>query len=799
MPRKTPVNFLKRLIMIILFLLVGLFMLGMGVMAYLNLNYSQKALSELRLKQIEDAFYANLDRINAHYKLMEKNLRDQARLGELFYAWRLNSLEREAGETAEDKPVAAPPAVSLEVALQDKIHDFPDIFGGGLWFEPGSYPGVEGYFGIYAYGGKNRIKVKEIENKSVYDYPRQAWYLLALPEDWDRSQLRPSPFYWSPAYYHPILEDAVITLATFMHDPDQRIIGLATSEWKADEIVQLVSGVDITPSSFSFLLDANNRKLSSLSQEDSREAQALLTALTPELFEQADWTPKKWDDGLPTWDMKTLPLEVGQRKYQLFFSKTRAGMVFGISVPHDEIYSVLEEMRQVNISIAVGTGLILLLLSILILYIVAGIMRLLETLYTDSLTGLPNRARLLQDLTKMPRASLILLNLDAFKEINDFYGYKCGDYILRDLAERLRAFLASSPQNPQLYKLPADEFGILFRRALTHDELRHCQEELLAFVHALVLRWEEQDIGVNATLGGAVMEHRATRDREESRLPAHANMALKLARKQARHYLIYDEELRIRESYQDNLLWAKKLKAAIQGDRIVPYFQPILNNHTGKIEKFECLVRLIDEQGRPVSPGKFMEVAKKLRLYRDLTRIMVEKTFALFLYQPYEFSLNLSYQDLTDEETKAFIRNKLTDTGIAGRAVFEILESESIENYQQIHSFVAELKALGCKIPIDDFGTGYSNFEHLLRLEVDMIKIDGSLIRSLDSDRNARIVTQGIVNFARKLNIQTVAEFVHNRAVQEKVLEMGIDYSQGYYIGLPTAELKFKPDFEIPG
>ena len=161
----------------------------------------------------------------------------------------------------------------------------------------------------------------------------------------------------------------------------------------------------------------------------------------------------------------------------------------------------------------------------------------------------------------------------------------------------------------------------------------------------------------------------------------------------------------------------------------------------------------------------------------------------MFKDRPDEFSINLAYEDIADPDTMTFIKDKLVEYGLAKRAVFEILESEIIRNYERADGFVKEFQALGCKIAIDDFGSGYSNFEHLLRLKVDIIKIDGSLIRVLDSDPSAAILTEGIVNFARKLNMQTVAEFVHSDSVQRRVKDLGIDYSQGYFIGEPEPEL----------
>ncbi|MDY0007012.1 MAG: EAL domain-containing protein, partial [Spongiibacteraceae bacterium] len=198
-------------------------------------------------------------------------------------------------------------------------------------------------------------------------------------------------------------------------------------------------------------------------------------------------------------------------------------------------------------------------------------------------------------------------------------------------------------------------------------------------------------------------------------------------------------------------------------------------------------IRMQDKQGSVINPGSFLEVARKLRLDRQITRIMLDKCFATFSHQPCEFSINLSYADLIDDELSAFIRRRLEETGAGPRIIFEILESDGIENYQHARHFIDEVKAYGCRIAIDDFGTGYSNFEYLLRLDVDLIKIDGSLIRQLDSDTNAMILTQGIVNFAHSLGIATVAEYVHSAVIQERVVQLGIDFSQGEYIGMPTA------------
>ena len=126
---------------------------------------------------------------------------------------------------------------------------------------------------------------------------------------------------------------------------------------------------------------------------------------------------------------------------------------------------------------------------------------------------------------------------------------------------------------------------------------------------------------------------------------------------------------------------------------------------------------------------------------------------------------------------------------VSQRVIFEIVESESIENFQEVQKFIKSVKELGCRIAIDDFGTGYSNFEYLMRLEADFIKIDGSIIKEILNDKNSEIITSVIVDFAKKTNILVIAEYVESEEIYMKIKELGIDKSQGYYFGEPKPTL----------
>jgi len=201
------------------------------------------------------------------------------------------------------------------------------------------------------------------------------------------------------------------------------------------------------------------------------------------------------------------------------------------------------------------------------------------------------------------------------------------------------------------------------------------------------------------------------------------------------------------------------------------------------------LIRLIDEDGSVLSPYLFLEHAKKSKLYDTLTQIMVAKTFDVFETLEFEFSINLTLQDIQCTETRDFLYTTLQNSKVAKRAVFEIVESEGIENFEEVALFIRRLKSYGCKIAIDDFGTGYSNFSYLSKLDVDYIKIDGSLIKNINSDEDHLLTVESILFFAHKKGIKTIAEFVEDEKTFTKLVDLGVTYTQGYLFSIPSANL----------
>jgi diguanylate cyclase (GGDEF)-like protein len=402
---------------------------------------------------------------------------------------------------------------------------------------------------------------------------------------------------------------------------------------------------------------------------------------------------------------------------------------------------------------------------------------LAHRLYHDPLTDLPNRNALIRDIANLERGTLILINIDDFKEINDFYGHETGDRLILALAKLLEQ--KRPDQECRLYRMPSDEFALLFHWPMPQNALYRFLEALVRTVDDADFQIDEKSVVHLRIAAGASSHH--------TDLLITADMAIKQAKAERKPFVIYDDTIDLSGRYQRNLEWAERLKRALEGERIVPYFQPIVDVRNRQVRIYEALVRLIDEKGVVHPPVHFLDIAKRTKYYPELTKRMVDQAFLFLEKTPHEVSLNISYLDIVNKETMQYIIDKMALSGLGRRIHFEVLESEGIERYDEVFECLARLKTHGAHISLDDFGSGYSNFEHILKLDVDMLKIDGSLIRQIDTDESAQIIVATIVDFARKLGIDTCAEFVHSPAVLATVTKLGVTYVQGYHLGEPRA------------
>jgi len=170
-------------------------------------------------------------------------------------------------------------------------------------------------------------------------------------------------------------------------------------------------------------------------------------------------------------------------------------------------------------------------------------------------------------------------------------------------------------------------------------------------------------------------------------------------------------------------------------------------------------------------------------------KMMIEQTFKVIKETKKDITVNLSIQDIYNQQMVDYIKSELTRLNIAKHVIFEITESESIQSYDKIYEFIIDVKKLGCRIAIDDFGSGYSNFSYILKLQPDYLKIDGSLIKDIHTNENSFIITKTIAEFAQRLGISTIAEYVHNAEVFEILKKLNIDSYQGFYFSEPKVNL----------
>ena len=396
---------------------------------------------------------------------------------------------------------------------------------------------------------------------------------------------------------------------------------------------------------------------------------------------------------------------------------------------------------------------------------------------TDTLTGYGNRYKLNNDIKNSINPALAILNIDQFSQINDFYGHEKGDIVIKKLGEMISTI--NKNKNCKLYHLQGDEF-VIFNKDISKNTFVENITKLSSIISTIPIILDEEEISLNLST--------AISFENRSKILTSADMALKVAKKENKNIVVYSDFISLNDEYQNNIKWAKKIKDALENDKIVPVFQPIVNNKNGKWEKYEALVRL-EDNGKLISPYFFLDISKKTKHYTQITKVMINKSFDMFKDKQCEFSVNLTIEDIFNEDIKKHIFDMLEKYKIGSRVVFEIVESESIENFEQIDKFITKIKSYGCKVAIDDFGTGYSNFEYLMKVKADYIKIDGSMIKDIDTNTDAQMVVSTIIEFSKKMGMKTIAEFVENESVLNKVVELGIDYTQGYYYSEPKREL----------
>ena len=406
--------------------------------------------------------------------------------------------------------------------------------------------------------------------------------------------------------------------------------------------------------------------------------------------------------------------------------------------------------------------------------------KLIEEQFIDELTLLPNRQKLLKDFKDNKIQKIAMININSFRDINNFYGFEAGDLVLKKFSQILLDKISKNI-NLDLYRVANDVFAICTKNKDNLKEIRDICTNIIEYFSLHPILINNNSFYLSISIGVA----RNCKDSAvQNNLLSKAEYALRMAKKRDISILFLDENIELYNKLKENKKLIEELKNALISNNLLIYGQKLINNISKK-EKYEILMRVKLEDGSILTPYSFLKEAKKAKLYLGMTRMLVKKACEYFKGKDIDFNLNLTLEDIKDQYTMDFIVNAMEKTNTAKQITFEIVESEGIESFTEVSNFIKKAKKLGCKIAIDDFGTGYSNFEYIIKLDVDYIKIDGSLIKNINTDNNLYLTVQTIVGFAKALKIKTVAEFVHNEEVLNCVKNLDIDYSQGFFIDEP--------------
>ena len=375
---------------------------------------------------------------------------------------------------------------------------------------------------------------------------------------------------------------------------------------------------------------------------------------------------------------------------------------------------------------------------------------------------------------------LIYMKLDEFNIIKELFDTKTIEMIEDKLADIIYKKFPDDFQAKKVYQLGDGEFAIVLQEEILGDFV-HFISEIKRFQQCI--KDEVIDLG-NFVYDVALLVSISYSDEN---ILEDVKLGIEYLQKNKESFIVANHfAAKKRRAIQKNMQTLTMIKNAINKHKIVSYFQPIIDNKTKKIAKYESLVRLIDDDGKIVTPFFFLDIAKKGKYYTQITKIVLQNSFEALKRTNKDISINLSALDIElghiRNEIFSLLQNYKDD---AKRIVFELLEDESVKDISVIHSFISEVKKYGVKIAIDDFGSGYSNFERLLEYQPDILKIDGSLIKNIENDAYSLSIVKTIVTFAKEQKLQLVAEFVENEAIYNILNDLGIDFSQGYYFAKP--------------
>ena len=380
------------------------------------------------------------------------------------------------------------------------------------------------------------------------------------------------------------------------------------------------------------------------------------------------------------------------------------------------------------------------------------------------------------ELKKLGFLSMIAIKIDDYDRIITSYSKKVIENIINIFDKKLRDF--ASFCGLEVRRLGDVRFVLFCPRYCDIEKL--CAE-LSSFFKGYEIACKDIRIHISTSIGGAFGQKNVLNE---------ALMALEFAKTHHLDYVLYSDDLGLASKLEREKFIYDLIEKAMSDDKIVPYFQPIFDRD-GKISKYETLARIVDSDGRAILPGVFLEYSRHIKRYVDLSKKLILQAFSRINDNTeVALSINMSISDMIANPLKDLIIKEIDRRKIGNRVIVEILENENLcaGNSSKVKFYIQALRERGVKIAVDDFGSGFSNFNLLLEIVPDYIKIDGEIIKRICEDEKARKMAETIIGFAKHLGAKTIAEYVANEQIYNKCLELGIDEFQGFYLGQPRAE-----------
>jgi diguanylate cyclase (GGDEF)-like protein/PAS domain S-box-containing protein len=422
---------------------------------------------------------------------------------------------------------------------------------------------------------------------------------------------------------------------------------------------------------------------------------------------------------------------------------------------------------------------------------------------TDHLTGLYNRNQFMQELERTvalakrhnTQGVILYIDLDRFKAINDTHGHDAGDAILKTCADIFRRTMRSTDI---IARLGGDEFAIIMHNISTADAKTKV-DKLVERVNKVRVDHNGAKLRITMSLG---MVPYPQGGKDIANLVTGADLAMYQAKEMGRNRVFVDESGGEGEvassSVRSQLEWVDRLRIALDHDGFEVHFQPMVPCAKGKNNKpiYEALIRLRDEEGTIGLPGSFIDAAEHFGLIQKLDKAVMARCVKMQADLKSRgidamFSINLSGISFGDAEMMKSLKKQLKDHDADPKnLMFEVTETAAMRDLGDAKAFVGELKNLGCKFALDDFGAGFSSFSYIKNLDVDFIKIDGSYIQNLDTSTEDQLFVKALVDLAKGLNIQTVAEFVESKEVLQVLRGLGVNYVQGYHMSRPQLDFE---------